>query len=57
MPTIKIELTKTEIDTLRRKLGIKTKASPEAVVNSYLNLILKSNRTTEFIDNENYFTF
>ena len=55
MPTIKIELTKTEIDTLRRKLGIKTKASPEAVVNSYLNLILKSNRTTEFI--ENYFVF
>lgn len=54
MPTIEIELTKTEVETLRRKLGIKTKTSPEVIVNSYLKLILKSRHTTQLIEDENF---
>ena len=38
---IEIELTKTQVNTLRQRMGLKTKTKADVVVNSLVNLIVE----------------
>ena len=54
MPTIKIELTKTQVDILRRRIMLHTKTPPEVIVKSVINLIVDNKYALEHIQDENY---
>ena len=49
---VEIDLTKTEVDKLRRLIGIQTKVKAEVVLKSFINTVIKDPHQLEIIQYE-----
>jgi len=51
--TIEIEITKTDLDAIRRRLGIRTKTNGKVVLNTLINVVVNDENALIYSQYEN----